>query len=137
MAKRFGRNQKRRMREQITELEAQASLERNGRLRAAQDASHFRGELNTLRMEVEVWARRIAALFGDKSPILREIETHDLPAAAFVAAVRGGMKMEARPARIYPSGPDDRPRFAAMEFMKVFALEADAQADPLQERVRG
>lgn len=129
MSRRFGRNQRRKLRDEVARLEAVSS-------------GHYADKLTYLRRleraegEMVEWADRILTLLGPNSAFARELNRLGVDAGYFANLLEGmPMRLEA------PGVTSLRPRTAeavriAADVVEAFAVYAVHEDDFLSRRVR-
>jgi hypothetical protein len=141
MSARFGRNQRRKMREaHAAELAMQAMLLRMSQAALADQSEAYhreKGKRVALEQELTEWARRILLLLGEDSAFARHMAVTKVHAPVMASAKAGRpMRLNQLPplASLVSSGPV--PLRVALQTVEAFAVFAEARRDDLAYRVR-
>ena len=138
MSRRFGRNQRRKMREEIAThamllRQSQASLasESEARLKEKRKRLELAGDL-------QEWARRIADLLGTDSAFARKLIEKGVDPSLFRAIVEMGNPMRGEiPRPLLPFAPDDPiPVNMAAKLIDLFSIHASIDRDQIAFRRR-
>jgi hypothetical protein len=138
---RFGRNQRRKMREaHDRELGLQAMLLRQAQASLASESQgrlkekHARARLEIAMSE---WARRIVSLLGPDSAFARELIEKGVPPGLFASVVEQGHPMRVKPPQPLLAIPDEPiPVNMAMKVIELFSIHAKAENDEISYRRR-
>lgn len=134
MIRRFGRNQRRKLRDEITlrdkeiqRLEAVASLHWNAMLQE-------RNRRQKVEREMADWAQRIVAVLGPDSAFVRELNTKDVDADMFELIAIGGRRLVVEPRQslggIGPTAEGEILKLA-VTVIDTFAIYAETHIDDL------
>jgi hypothetical protein len=124
MSRRFGRNQRRKMREEIA---LQAMLLRQTRSSLESErAGRLKEKRKRLDLEEEMikWAERISALLGPKSAFARDLHVMEVDSQLFDAVVYGGLPMRGAPRITRSPGPSRMATDEACRLVDLFATTA-------------
>jgi hypothetical protein len=139
MSRRFGRNQRRRMRETIANGADQIRRLSSVASERYRDMIKERTRRAMVERELVDWAARILTVAGPNSAFARHISTEGVDAGVFEAvALRGGSYQLSPIEPITLLGPTRERAMlgAARTVVEAFALLADLDADQLSHRVR-
>lgn len=129
MSARFGRNQRRKLREALA-----AETVRRERAEAERNRANI--ALRRLESDMDEWAGRIAALLGPKSAFAREMIEEGIDARWFEDLTSGGLPMMLDPHRPFVGFSSMPPANMAHKLIEAFAITANAETDDLDRRVR-
>lgn len=135
MARRFGRNQRRALRNEIVNLSKETVRLTSVAGQHHSTAQRYAAELSRVQGDLIEWADRIVTLLGDTSAFAREMATEGVDAGLFQLVVEEG-----RPYRCVPSDGLMHPMqpqqisvvFKARQIMDLFVVCAGCNSDTLR-----
>ena len=135
MARRFGRNQRRALREEVARLAKEtvrltdvAGMHHRAAIRYAEQAARVERELID-------WSDSIVALLGDTSAFARQMATQDIDASLFVSITQEGRPFKIAPVdgALHPTHPRHIAAvFEARRIVDLFAVCAGVDSDAIR-----